>query len=335
LNKPSEKSPARRILVRSPNYLGDQVMARPFYQALRQAFPHDSITLLSTENVAGLGYPELFDAHEIITAEERSARFGFLKTAKRLRGRFDLAISLPASVSSGLVLRLAGIRERIGFAEPASAWLFNRAYVWPGEESKLHKSALYLQLLPYLDKPIVPIKAVPLGAARPVENRIVLAPLASIELREWPYYEALVKELRRRYPTTRLHIVGTAHLRWSELIRSLGDSGIEDRLGKTTIAELIELCATSKLVIANDSGVGHVAGTLAQAPTLVIYGPGNPDYIRPLGPRVYDLRLETLPCSPCESARCLAPYGYKKCLVDLSTETLLAKVATLLPPATP
>jgi len=55
-------------------------------------------------------------------------------------------------------------------------------------------------------------------------------------------------------------------------------------------------------------------------------GPGDPIYIAPEGARVSVCRVDFLRCSPCESARCLAPYGYQQCLKLLSVSCVLAAI---------
>jgi ADP-heptose:LPS heptosyltransferase len=108
--------------------------------------------------------------------------------------------------------------------------------------------------------------------------------------------------------------------------------GVEDRIGKTSLVELKDLCAHAELVIANDSGVAHLSSTLAGARTLVVFGPGNPTYIAPQGPKMVPvLANPKVVCSPCEKAYCRAPFGYQKCLKDISVETVLKQIETTLP----
>jgi ADP-heptose:LPS heptosyltransferase len=118
---------------------------------------------------------------------------------------------------------------------------------------------------------------------------------------------------------------GRAEEKWRPRFARLGHAGIDDRIGRTTLAELVDLCARAELVVANDSGVAHLASSLAGAPTVVLFGPGDPAYIMPRGPNVVAARV-SIPCSPCEKARCRAPCGYQRCLRDLSLDSVLAKV---------
>ena len=93
----------------------------------------------------------------------------------------------------------------------------------------------------------------------------------------------------------------------TRFLKNVSDPGVEDWIERTTLPELVSLCRRASLVIANDSGVAHLAATLAGASTLVLFGPGDPDYIRPLGDRglrgsgfgsrLQSLRESFLPCA--------------------------------------
>jgi heptosyltransferase-2 len=153
------------------------------------------------------------------------------------------------------------------------------------------------------------------------EKIIVIAPEASISLREWPYFKELIKELRKKYPEYQIKIVGNKN----NALWDFNDVGVENLVGKTTLNDVKEICRKSSLVIGNDSGLVHIAATLADAPTIVLFGPGNPHYIKPLGSCVEVVRVTNLLCSPCESRVCKKTYGYKVCLNNLSVEEVINK----------
>ena len=53
----------------------------------------------------------------------------------------------------------------------------------------------------------------------------------------------------------------------------------------TDLDELAAILRGARLVIACDSGPGHLAAQLG-VPTLTLFGPGDPDRWAPVGPRV-------------------------------------------------
>jgi heptosyltransferase-2 len=322
-------TPELRIAVRGPNWIGDQVMAFPFYRALRERFPRARLTLVAPESVAGLPVPGGFEETVVIARRGRHSPWQIAALARRLAAfRFDASYSLAASFSAALPFFAARIPRRIGFCERSARWLFTEPIAWPGRSAGRHKSDLYRSLA----GPLPPSPAEPASAlAEARENLIVLAPAASIRLREWPYFSELLGRLSGLDPRPRIAVVGSpADRRWETVLGLAQRPEVENWIGRTSLEGLTSLCRRARLVIANDSGVAHVAATLAGAPTIVLFGPGDPRYVGPHGPRVETVRAASVACSPCESARCAAPYGYQTCLRALGVDQVWVKVAAFL-----
>jgi ADP-heptose:LPS heptosyltransferase len=224
-------------------------------------------------------------------------------------------------------LWLSGAPTRIGYADPVAAFFLTHPIAWKGRHSGQHKAQLYRALLAEVGAP-TPQRPFPLR--EPAPGSIILAPGASIALREWPGFVELAQQLRKLYPQSVIRVVGThAQRAWEARFAALNDPAVESFIGLTTLSELLELCREAQLVVANDSGVAHLAATLAGAPTVVIFGPGDPAYVAPQGPHVRIARAEGVACSPCESARCHARLGYQLCLRQLRVEEVLRQISSL------
>ncbi len=319
----------RRIVVRAPNWLGDHVMAGSFYRGLKAAYPGAHLALLCREAAAGVDYSDVFDEVIVRSRAETSLGRKVLGTAAVLRkGKFDLAISLPASLSSAVLFALAGIPNRVGFAESTAEGFLTHAIAWPERAAGLHKSQLYLKLLEALGGKTLPPPLPRYDGKR--ENLIVVAPGAANPLREWPGYVELIPELRKRYWAFKIVVVGAAtESKWHGILKRMNHPGVVDYVEKTTLPELVALCRRAKLVVSNDSGAAHVASTLAGTPTVVVFGPGDPAYVKPIGPS-HVVRKADLPCSPCESAQCKGSFGYQACLKELPVEPVLNQVSQIL-----
>lgn len=318
-----------RILVRGPNWVGDHLMAFPLYEGLRRAYPDASLSLLVPAAPAGW-VPPGFTLEPTLGEGRRSPRSQW-RLARSLREkRFDLAICLPSSVSAGLPLFLAGIPERVGFSGgPASSLFLTSEVPWRGRAGGRHKSEAYLDLLRLLSpsavKPPATVKLAP-GARR----GFVVAPGAALPLREWPYYPELCEALAESYPDEPITLVGApSDAKWSSRLARLGLPQLRDRIGATTLSELSDLCRGARLVVTNDSGAAHVAAATG-APVLVLFGPGDPAYVAPRAEGVAVARSADVPCSPCESSRCRAPFGYQACLRRLGWPEVLGEARRLL-----
>lgn len=324
----------KKILVRGPNWLGDHVLCFPFYEAVRERFSGASLELLLPEALVGLAHNQIFDKVVPLPATWRRGVQALKQQARWLQTQaYDLSVSLPASFSAILPLYLAKVPHRIGFSQGGSGLFLSQALKWRGRRRGTHKGEHYLDLLALLE---VPRKSPPLPAALvPRESKhFVVGPGAALPLREWPYFPEFVQWLSTAYPAYRVTLVGAAGDRkWSSRFRRLGlPSNVDDRIGLTTLNELETLCREATAVIANDSGLAHLAATLAEAPTLVLCGPGDPAYIRPRGPaaEVSSLRAGTLACQPCESASCRNKSAYQACLRELTLEAVQRDFANLL-----
>jgi len=317
----------QRIAVRAPNWIGDHVMAVPFYRGLREAYPEAELTLLGSAAVLGLPLPEVFAG---VIPVSRGGSFRVRGHALRAF-QFDLAITLPASLSSALLLWAARVPHRVGYARDGSDAFLTESLRWPGRDGGKHKSRLYLDLLEWLTGRSFLLTSFPkIGEKK--EALFVIAPGASLPLREWPGFLDLIKQLRQHYPAHRVVVVGSSSdEKWHSQLRRLHDPMVEDWIGKTTLLELVALMKRARLIFANDSGPAHLAA-YAGAPVLTVFGPGDPAYVKPLGQSVWVVRREDLPCSPCEKTQCRRPYGYQACLRSLEVESIMAKTASLLAP---
>lgn len=134
--------------------------------------------------------------------------------------------------------------------------------------------------------------------------------------RKWdPIRFGEVCELLSSQTDVRFAIVGTEDDR-QDADRML--SGVHlpilDLVGRTSVGELAAVLQRCALLIANDSGVGHLAAAVG-IQVISIFGPSNDDAYRPLTAKVVSVDLPCRPClyrdferglpTGCESRRCM------------------------------
>jgi len=154
-----------RILLYLPNWVGDAVMFTPTIRAIRKGFPDAQIALLGRENPAAVLSPNPW-CNEIII-DDGNIR-GVIKA---LRAKsFDLAVLGPNSFRSALIIRLAGIKRRLGYVRDARGWLLTDKIVPPKDKSGrftiIPAIDYYLTLAEYLGCP-ADDKRMELGVSSP------------------------------------------------------------------------------------------------------------------------------------------------------------------------
>jgi heptosyltransferase-2 len=133
--------------------------------------------------------------------------------------------------------------------------------------------------------------------------------------KRWPYFKELAERLE--LPVV---LLGSAPER-AEAAQVKG----RNLAGETTLDEAIDLIAGAQLVVANDSGLMHVAAALGR-PQVALFGSSSPRHTPPLSAKARVLWLG-LECSPCYARVC--PLGHFRCMRELGVERVLQEVRQL------
>lgn len=134
------RAPAR-LVIRTPNWLGDIVMALPAMAAVRRAFPDAAITVAAPAGLAPLFDEETAVAPQDVLALAPSGG----ERASLAAGGFDAILILPHSFRSAWVARGAGIAQRWGYAAGMRGSLLTRAARRP--RGRMHQAEYYVELV--------------------------------------------------------------------------------------------------------------------------------------------------------------------------------------------
>jgi heptosyltransferase-2 len=167
------------------------------------------------------------------------------------------------------------------------------------------------------------IAALGLGAA---ERAVALCPGAEYgPAKRWPpaYFAELARSLQRDGDA--VWLVGSAKdAPIAEDIVRLSGGACVNLCGKTTLDQAIDVLASVRLTIANDSGLMHVAAAVG-TPLLAIYGSSTPAHTPPMSDKAQVVKLD-IECSPCFERTC--PLGHFNCMMMLKPERVRALALT-------
>jgi heptosyltransferase-2 len=307
-----------KILMRSPNWVGDSVLAIPAMKAVRARFPKAEITVLARPWVAGLFTSATF-LDEVWKEGKPESLAGWSRLARDMRSRqFDLALLFPNSFESALMVYLARVPQRVGYARDGRKWMLTN-WVWPPARER-HQVHYYLELAKAVSASIAdPSISIEAAASEKEEARKLLAaegvPPASryIVLNPGAAYGSAKRWSEERFAELaallardtgfRIVIIGSdAERRIAEKIREQAQCETAILNGKTSLETLIGVLAESSLMITNDSGPMHIAAALG-VPTVAVFGATNAAETGPYGPKT---RIVSHPveCSPCMLREC-------------------------------
>jgi ADP-heptose:LPS heptosyltransferase len=201
----------------------------------------------------------------------------------------------------------------------------------PDAEFYRDEQAYYLRFAHMLGYPATarPHYRLPIGPSAdsaPDTRLVVLAPgckTGIMAAKRWPGYAALAERLDA------VAVVGTA-----DDLASFGGSTAtfpahcRMLAGRLTLRATAEVMAGARVVVANDSGLAHVAAAVG-VPTLMLFGPTPHEALGPLPPNVRVLRAG-LPCEPCwRGPRLGACQGRVDCLSALRVDDVLTVVEAM------
>jgi len=313
-----------RILVVLPNWFGETLFVTPFLRALRQQRPDAYL--------ATLGWPTcrailLHNPHvdELLDYDERGAHRGLAGSWRLIQAlrahRVDAAFILRRSFSRTLLLALAGIPTRVGFANAKSGWLLTHR-VRPSSMPR-HKAFSYLPLLEAVGLPVIlqpyeyTVNSEEREAARdflvkrcqtPVPAQqvsdtfgplVVLHPGANWFHKRWAAdrFAALGDRLISAHQARVLITGGPDDVALAESIQRAMRQPAVLVAGQTTVRQLGALLEHVQLVVSNDTGILHLAAALHR-PLVALYGPTSPTLTGPLGDPQRTVVLHHADCCP-------------------------------------
>src|SRR5436190_4466117 len=313
-----------RILIRSSNWLGDAVMSVPAVRAIKGGRPDAHLTVAVPERIAPLCKIGS-EIDEIIALPSKSV-FVAARLFRQKRP-FDVAILFPNSLRSALEVFLAGIPRRLGLTGHWRRWVLNQRPRKTFARGIVHQTYKYLELASTMGAKVEPHfpPANSINGSRD-QFRFALCPGAEYgPAKRWPRFAEVAQEIAARFPVQWI-LFGTAGDAdvGAKIAEVLGEKCL-NRIGQTTLEELIDELGDCDLLLTNDTGTMHLAALL-RVPTVSIFGSTEPLRPGPPGQRRRMFRHQ-LECSPCFLREC--PLDFR-CMHAVTSAEVIAAIQQMI-----
>jgi heptosyltransferase-2 len=347
----ADRHSIQRVLVLSPNWLGDAVMALPAIADVRRRYRNARLIVAARRSVADVF--RLADGiDDVVVLEWRGQmlrRRAMHDDLARLRSvQADIALLLPNAFSAAWLVKRAGIPERWGYAADLRRPMLSRAIGRP--RRSVHQAEYYQHLVRELGietGPLEPSLALPGGEADAARARlaergwdpsrplIVIAPGAAYgTAKRWlpEHYATLVSSLVTTSGAQCVLVGSAGDAETTAWIRGLvpadARAHVIDLAGGTTLPVLAGVIALARVFVSNDSGAMHLASALG-VPVAAIFGPTREYETRPLprAGRRTDVLIHPVWCRPCMLREC--PIDHR-CMKGLAPERVLERVREMM-----
>jgi len=316
-----------KLLVRSPNWLGDACMAFPAVRALKAGRPDLKLSVLTPGKLADL-WRTLPEVDDVICKDGKDS-IGTIARRIKLRGPFDAAILCTNSTRSTLELWRAGIPRLIGYRGSIRSWLLHQIVPERRESGPPeHHADRYLRLASHcgarVDNALMAPPQPPTSVASPTVGICAGAEYGQAKRWSMERYAEVASRLSARWPQMDWSLFGApGEKKMGEQLSALMPNARHQNLvGATTLTELIAHLRNCRLLVTNDTGTMHLAAALG-VPTVSIFGSTEPVLTGPLGSQNRIVRHH-VPCSPCFKREC--PFGHYQCMTGVTVDKVEAEV---------
>ena len=325
-----------RILIRSSNWLGDSVMSVPAVRAIKAGRPDARVTIAAAESIAPIWklVPEV-DAIIPLSGSR-------LLSAMQLLWRepsFDVAILFPNSLRAALESWLTAIPRRVGYRGHWRRWLLNQIVPVPRKPGPPeHHSLRFLRIARECGSDTSNSDRSLAGVRRSADSLQMAIDRQPIKIGLCPgaEYGPAKRWLPERFAEAAERIGAQTPVQWmlfgtardasagEQIAAALGDHCV-NRIGQTTLDQLIDELHQCRLLLTNDTGTMHLAALLGIR-VVAIFGSTEPRLTGPLGNGHIILRHH-VECSPCFLREC--PIDFR-CMRAVSVEEVADAVLLVL-----
>lgn len=328
------------LCVAAPVSLVEACFSVPAVRALRHFRPQSTMAIVCPESQAPIWemMPEL---NEVITYPEKASSRQIAKLFKDRETKFESAIAWEAG-EAAIAFQRAEVLQRLGYpAKGLGKYLTDSIsiVIQPGPVE--HRVRHYLNLVDKLGgKPFVreTFQTPPLSPP-PEKPLIALSPVSEFGVtHQWP-----LEKFKELVDTIELRFGGAGGVDWVILSGGANVDGgeswvkvnseLEAMLGgraknystEWDMAKTLAGLPYCTALVSCDNELSHLAAHVG-LPAVVIFGPNEPEWKRPLGKQSRAVR-EHVACSPCFLSKCPVDM---RCQEAVSVEEVVAQLEAAL-----
>jgi len=322
--------------------LGDTVLALPALAAIRQHYPKDNITLLTSPGSAThisaeavlASFETLVDRTVSYIPSEIKSPQG-LQKLKQALGPVDGFIDLPVSMQTfGRNLQELFFAKFIG-APVTSGFgmifppVFKKPYCreYPDHIPQTHQ--WLVSQLPWPAEGAAPILKKDVLAHEIKTPFIAINPGAKLLLKQWPksYFIQTIKKLATERPELNFVLLGSPaeSILTQSIVEACPGLPIQNLCGEISIAETFQLLPKASAVLTNDTGLLHIAG-ITGVPIVAPVSGQYPDGLwnPPASHEHTHVLRHPVPCAPCFRDHC--PYSNEPCLTTIKSDAVVSAI---------
>jgi lipopolysaccharide heptosyltransferase II len=317
-----------RILIRSSNWLGDAVMSVPAVRAIKNGRPDVHVTISAPNKIAPM-WKLIPEVDAIIPLPEGS----LLSVVRLLKQQmpFDVAILFPNSLRVALETWLSGIPRRVGYRGHCRSWLMNQTVREPRKPGPPeHHSLRFLRIARECGAETSNVEVPKPNQTSNIEHQMLIGLCPGAE------YGPAKRWLAERFAEAAAKITAQSSAQWillgtkndaaigEQIAAAIGDHCV-NRIGQTTLDQLIDELRQCRLLLTNDTGTMHLAALLG-VPVVAVFGSTEPRLTGPLG-NGHTILRHHVECSPCFLREC--PIDFR-CMKAITTDEVAGAVLSML-----
>jgi heptosyltransferase-2 len=330
------------LVVRTPNWLGDAVMAVPALVQLKKIVPSTCGMFVVVPPALKTLFESMEFIDKVVPLHKAHAAWTKQDVKNVFKLRAGIALLQNNSLRDTIYFRTARIPRLYGAAKRGRSILLTESFKFPkirkGELNHLHHAGRYLAMAYALGAPewkgelpeFRPAKEPELFPAEVAEllekeKLLVIAPGAAYgEAKRWPAdnFRAVCAEWLDN--GGHAAVIGTAAEKTAadEVCNDLPENKIANLAGKTDLADIIEILKQAEVCVANDSGIMHLSAVLG-GKGAAIFGSTDPSSTSPVSTK-WKILFEQKECAPCFRREC--PYGHYECLKAITPEMVSREI---------